>query len=130
MSDTSPNDASQPESRSSGSLVLFGFVVVVLVLLALVLNHAEKVADLGAWLFGWKTPKHECIQNLKQLDGAVQMWALENKKMATGTYSLSDTSLLSFLRASALPVCPLGGKYSAGAQLSHVPRCSISGHSL
>ena len=112
MSDTSPNDASQPESRSSGSLVLFGFVVVVLVLLAVALNHPEKVADLGAWLFGWKTPKHECIQNLKQLDGAVQMWALQNKKMATDTYSLSDTSLLSFLRASALPVCPLGDRKS------------------
>jgi hypothetical protein len=130
MNDTSSNDPSQPEARSSGSPVLIGFAVIVLVLLALMLNNPEKVAELGHRFFGWQTPKEKCITNLKHIDGAVQQWALENRKFAADTVSLSDTSVLAYLRRSALPTCPLGGKYSAGANVAAAPRCSIPGHTL
>ena len=44
-----------------------------------------------------------CIANLKQIDGAVQQWALENKKQATDTYSLTDPTVLAYLKGSVLP---------------------------
>ncbi|KAF0176588.1 MAG: Uncharacterized protein FD161_2950 [Limisphaerales bacterium] len=52
--------------------------------------------------------KNGCIGNLKQIDGAMNQWAVENKKAATDTYSLSDTTLLAFIKGSLLPVCPGG----------------------
>lgn len=59
----------------------------------------------------------QCVSNLKQMDGAVASWCLENKKAMTDTYSLSDTSLLSLLKGSTLRVCPSGGAYTAGTNL-------------
>lgn len=71
--------------------------------------------------------KAACIANLKQIDGAVQQWALENKKAATDTYALSDTTLLAYLKGSALPNCPGGGRYLPGRLVSGAPRCTIGG---
>ena len=73
-----------------------------------------------------------CIANLKQIDGAVQQWALESKLTATDTYSLSDTTVLAYLKGSVLPVCPEGGRYLPGINVAASPRCTIGGlsHSL
>ena len=35
--------------------------------------------------------KNSCIANLKQIDGAAQQWALENKKAATASASKRDS---------------------------------------
>lgn len=58
-------------------------------------------------------------------------WALENKQ-STYAYSLSDTTLLSYFKGSALPYCLSGGTYSAGSAVALVPTCSQSalGHTL
>ncbi|HET7626566.1 MAG TPA: prepilin-type N-terminal cleavage/methylation domain-containing protein, partial [Verrucomicrobiae bacterium] len=42
--------------------------------------------------------KNACVNNLRQLDGAVQQWALENGKATTDTYQLSDIEV--YLRGS------------------------------
>lgn len=116
--------------KQPGSLVLIGFCVVVLVIFAAMLSNPEQVVEWGSKYLGWKTPKQQCIQNLKYIDGAIQQWALENKKAATDTYSLTDTEILAYLRGSVLPLCPRGGKYSA-AKLVHLPPlCSVPGHTL
>lgn len=46
-----------------------------------------------------------CINNLRQIDGAVQQWALEQKKDATATVAYSDIS--EYLKNSV--TCPSGG---------------------
>lgn len=74
--------------------------------------------------------KNACIANLKQIDGAVQQWALENKKLAADRYSLQDANLLAYLRGSVLPRCPANGTYTHGATVSAEPTCSIAGHTL
>jgi len=78
--------------------------------------------------------KNACIANLKQIDGAVQQWALENKKVASDTYNFSDTSLLSYMKGSVLPGCPgTTTAYSPGAAVSASPTCALSssaGHTL
>ena len=71
-----------------------------------------------------------CIANLRQIDSAAQQWALENKKTSSDTYSLTDTTLLAYLKGSTLPVCPASGTYAAGALVSVVPTCTVSGHTL
>lgn len=46
-----------------------------------------------------------CVSNLQHIDGAVQMWAMENKKDPDQTVTFADIS--SYLRNSVS--CPAGG---------------------
>jgi hypothetical protein len=75
-------------------------------------------------------PRQWCIPNLKQIEGAVQQWALENKKLTTDIYSFSDKTLLAYLKGSVLPQCPQGGRYSPGTNITDGPKCSYPGHTL
>jgi hypothetical protein len=72
-------------------------------------------------------PGSTCGSNLKQIDGAMQQWALENKKTVTNAYSLNDPELLQFLKGSVLPACPAGGAYVAGKTVGDSPVCSTHG---
>src|SRR5581483_12062736 len=56
----------------------------------------------------------ECIANLKQMDGALCGWALEDQKRLAKPFSFADTSILQYLKGRLLPLCPDGGIYSAG----------------
>jgi prepilin-type N-terminal cleavage/methylation domain-containing protein len=73
--------------------------------------------------------KNACIANLKQIDGAKNTWALENKKVN------SDVALSTELYGATLyirdePTCPAGFVYTIGA-VSVKPLCSSpSGHTL
>ncbi len=109
------------QSRKSGfTLVEIMIVVAIIGLLAAIAipNFVKARAT---------AQKNSCIANLKQIDGAVQQWALEQKKVATDTYALTDTTLLSYMKGSQLPACPGGGTYSAGTTVSGAPACSLSG---
>jgi hypothetical protein len=68
-----------------------------------------------------------CINHLRQLDGAKQQWALENKKTAEAIPTTQD--LTPYLKDNILPVCPSGGKYTVGA-MNDAPTCSSDGHTL
>jgi len=68
-----------------------------------------------------------CINNLRQLDGAKQQWALENRKTAEAVPGRQD--LLHYLQGQQLPQCPGGGRYTIGA-VNVEPTCSIPGHAL
>jgi hypothetical protein len=71
--------------------------------------------------------QHACINNLRQIDAAKQMWALENKKSAAETPTKAD--LMTYLKNSPFPVCPVGGEYSINSAAKE-PECSIAGHTL
>ena len=68
--------------------------------------------------------KNACINNLRQMDGAKEQWALENKKKSTDTYTLAD--LNPYLKGGTTPVCPSTGTYAPGADVSQNPTCSLS----
>ena len=68
-----------------------------------------------------------CINNLRQLDGAKQQWALENKK--TETAIPTEQEIAVYLKDNAIPKCPAGGAYTLNSVAAH-PTCSIQGHAL
>ena len=49
--------------------------------------------------------KNACINNLRQIDGAIQQWALENNKITSATVAFTDIS--GYLKNSV--ICPSGG---------------------
>ena len=67
-----------------------------------------------------------CINNLRQLDGAKQQWALEGKK--EGRDIPTEREITEYLK-DGIPKCPAGGVYTLGS-VEVVPTCSVAGHAL
>ncbi len=78
--------------------------------------------------------KSACVANLKQIDGAIQQWALENKKVDSNPVDLEAAK--KYLKGGVLPTCPSGaGSYAAGTTVADAPTCTFryqsgEGHSL
>ncbi len=74
---------------------------------------------------------NSCIANLKQIDGANQQWALENKK--TDSDMVDPKGSVTYLKGGVAPTCPAGGSYTIAVWVSNPPTCTLSktlGHSL
>jgi prepilin-type N-terminal cleavage/methylation domain-containing protein len=70
-----------------------------------------------------------CLNNLRQIDGAAQTYALENNKQPTSAYIMSDIKpYLHLDRNGNLPQCPAGGTYGPGFTFGSPPTCSIATH--
>ncbi|HEX5218259.1 MAG TPA: hypothetical protein VFZ59_01725 [Verrucomicrobiae bacterium] len=66
-----------------------------------------------------------CINNLRQIDGAKNQWALEHQKTADAIPTAQD--IAPYFTDQIIPVCPAAGKYTLNA-VSVAPTCSIPGH--
>jgi prepilin-type N-terminal cleavage/methylation domain-containing protein len=55
-----------------------------------------------------------CINNMRQIDGAIQQWALEKGKKSsdTVTYPTDLTPYIKLNSAGSIPPCPASGTYS------------------
>jgi|SRR6185295_2562144 len=69
---------------------------------------------------------NSCINNLRQIDGAVQQWALEQKKEIGDKVTMSD--ITPYLKNPI--TCPQKGVYIVGPTVSNIPICSVAGHAL
>jgi general secretion pathway protein G len=70
--------------------------------------------------------KNACIVNLRQIDGAKQIWATENKK---GDNDVPTESDIAPYLSKGMPSCPGGGTYTIGA-VDQNPTCDRPGHTL
>lgn len=70
-----------------------------------------------------------CINNLRQIDGAKQQWALEHGMKVGDNVNWEDITPYLRLKNSPRPWCPHGGVYTLGT-LAENPRCSVKGHVL
>ena len=70
---------------------------------------------------------YTCINNLRQIDGAKQQWALEARKPANTLVNVAD--ITPYLRGNTLPVCPVGGVYTLNT-VEVSPTCTVPGHTL
>jgi len=71
--------------------------------------------------------KIQCLNNLRRIDGAKQVWALQNKD-ATNAPTMQDLS--AFLKGNVSTLqCPAGGTYSIN-KIGEPPTCSIPSHEL
>src|SRR5437879_4143548 len=68
-----------------------------------------------------------CINNLRQIEGVKQQFALEAQKQAGALVSTDD--LARFFPNKAVPTCPGGGVYTLNP-IGLNPICNIPGHAL
>ena len=70
-----------------------------------------------------------CINNLRQIDGAIQQWALETRAAANTAPALANVT--GYLKGNTLPNCPASGTYAPPGTLTGVPTCNGGpGHTL
>ena len=107
--------------RSAFTLVEIMIVVAIIGLLAAIaIPNFIKARE--------ASQKNACIANLKQLDGAKNTWALEQKK--TNTDSPGDSDLFgATLYIRDEPQCPANGTYTIAA-VSTKANCTVAGHTL
>jgi prepilin-type N-terminal cleavage/methylation domain-containing protein len=70
-----------------------------------------------------------CVANLKQIEGAIATWALENKKINSSAVAMTDIAGTANSYIKVVPTCPASGNYTL-VDVQTRPTCSVTGHSL
>jgi prepilin-type N-terminal cleavage/methylation domain-containing protein len=83
-----------------------GFTLVEIMIVVAIIGMLAAIAIPNFVKARTTAQKNACINNLRQLDGAIQQFALENKKAAGDGITLNDCT--PYLKNSV--VCPAGGK--------------------
>jgi hypothetical protein len=88
-------------------------------------RRADEVASTNG---DAKASQRVCIGNLRQIDAAKDMWALENHKQKGDVPTEAD--LMEYMPpGQSFPVCPSGGTYVINA-VGVLPTCSIPNHAI
>ena len=104
-----------------------GFTLVEIMIVVAIIGLLAAIAIPNFVKARTTSQANACINNLRQYDGAVQQYALENKLASTSTYTMSLINPYVKLDSQGnLPACPANGTYTAGSTVTNPPTCTLS----
>ena len=103
-----------------------GFTLVEIMIVVAIIGLLAAIAIPNFMRAREKAQQNACIANLKQMSGAITLWALDEGAGSTSAVTMGDL-VTAYIKAT--PACPAGGTYTL-VDVGTEPACSVDGHAL
>ena len=104
-----------------------GFTLVEIMIVVAIIGLLAAIAIPNFVRARTQAQTQACIANLKQIEGAKQVYALDTGAASTVTPSLATDLVPNYIKR--VPHCPAGGAYTIG-NIDTAPICNITNHVL